>query len=95
VIMEVTSRSCHTMGVYQFNREDKDALRLWLLLEFVGGTELRSCEFDHWVRAASWLGRMQGCFAQRASHLKASDFLVRHDVAFFWSKADLALHAVR
>jgi hypothetical protein len=38
---------------------------------------------------------MQGCFAQRASHLKASDFLVRHDVAFFWSKADLALHAVR
>ncbi len=68
--------------------------RFWLLLEYVDGSELRSCAFDHWVRAAAWLGRMQGYFAQHASHLSACDFLVRHDGAFFWSKAELALHAV-
>jgi phosphotransferase family enzyme len=73
---------------------DDPRQRFWLLLEFVAGTELRFCEFDHWVRAAGWLGRMQGFFAQHTSHLKACDFLARHDVAFFWSKAEVALHAV-
>ena len=68
--------------------------RFWLLLEFVDGMELRSCEFDEWVRAAGWLGRLQGHFAQHSNALNACDFLVRHDAGFFRSKAELALHAV-
>jgi hypothetical protein len=68
--------------------------RFWLLLEFVGGTPLAYCEFEHWVEAAGWLGRLHGHFAGLAERLRASDFLVRHDADFFWSKARQALDAV-
>ncbi len=55
---------------------------------------VRSCEFDYWVRAAGWLGRMHGYFARDSNRLKACDFLLRYDTDFFWEKAELAIHAV-
>jgi hypothetical protein len=69
--------------------------RFWLLLEFVGGTPLAYCDFDYWVAAAGWLARLHGHFAGQANRLRGCDFLVRHDDSFFWSKARLALAAVR
>ncbi|HKB03847.1 MAG TPA: hypothetical protein VKD90_16610, partial [Gemmataceae bacterium] len=66
----------------------------WLLLEYLPGTELRFCEFEHWLAAAGWLGRAQGQFAPQADRLGGCDFLVRHDASFFRSKADLALGQV-
>jgi Phosphotransferase enzyme family len=68
--------------------------RFWLVLEFVGGTPLAYCEFEYWVAAAGWLGRLHGYFAEHADRLRACDFLLRHDADFFWSKARLALATV-
>jgi Phosphotransferase enzyme family len=68
--------------------------RFWLLLEFVGGTPLAYCEFEHWVEAAGRLGRLHGHFAGQAERLRSCDFLARHDADFFRSKARLALDAV-
>ncbi len=73
---------------------DESEGRFWLLLEFVDGMEVRSCDFEYWVAAAAWLGRMQGYFAQHSNRLNGCDFLLRHDTDFFWSVAELALRAV-
>ena len=68
--------------------------RFWLLLEYVDGMPVRYCDLKYWIAAAGWLGRMHGHFARQSSRLCATCFLVRHDIAFFLSKADLALAAV-
>ena len=68
--------------------------RFWLLLEYVDGMPVRYCDLKYWIAAAGWLGRMHGHFARQSSRLSATCFLVRHDIAFFLSKADLALAAV-
>jgi hypothetical protein len=73
---------------------DESRHRFWLLLEFVEGAQVRYCEFDEWVKAAGWLGRMQAHFAGRVASLERHAFLVRHDREFFWSTAGLALRAV-
>ena len=68
--------------------------RFWLMLEFVDGKPLRHCGFDHWLAAASWLGRLHGRFADQAKRLQACDFLMRHDADFFMDGADRARAAV-
>jgi aminoglycoside phosphotransferase (APT) family kinase protein len=73
---------------------DESQGRLWLLLEFVDGTPVGYCELEHWPAAAEGLGRMHGYFARRADLLSACDFLVRHDAAFFRSRAAEALENV-
>jgi aminoglycoside phosphotransferase (APT) family kinase protein len=72
---------------------DEAGNRYWLLLEFVEGRQLRWCQFDDWVRAAGWLGRLQGYFACHAERLRNRDFLVPHDEGFFWTRARLAREA--
>jgi hypothetical protein len=73
---------------------DESQGRFWLLLEFVSGPPLAYCEFEHWVAAAGWLGRLHGHFARRPGCLRGCDFLLRHDASFFWSKARRAREAV-
>jgi hypothetical protein len=73
---------------------DESRERFWLLLEFVEGEQVRYCEFDQWVQAARWLGRMQAHFARRTDSLHEHEFLFRHDAEFFSSTADSALEAV-
>src|SRR5262249_6760314 len=73
--------------------EESDGL-IWLFLEFVVGTPLAYREFDDWVAAAGWLGRLHGHFAGQAERLRACDFLARHDADFFWARAQGALGAV-
>jgi Phosphotransferase enzyme family len=73
---------------------DESQGTFWLLLEFVDGAEVRFCEIEYWIAAASWLGRLQGYFAQHADRLSACDFLIRHDVDFFRLKAELAMRDV-
>jgi aminoglycoside phosphotransferase (APT) family kinase protein len=72
---------------------DRSAGRFWLLLEFVRGTEVCDCDFQCWVAAAGWLGRMHAHFARRADLLSTCDFLVRHDARFFHSVAAGALRS--
>jgi hypothetical protein len=73
---------------------DESRHRFWLLLEFVDGVQVRYSEFDQWVKAAGWLGRMQAHFAEQLDSIRKRDFLVRHDAEFFSSIAELALQAV-
>ncbi len=69
--------------------------RYWLFLEFVEGTPLRYLDFEHWPRAAAWLGRVQGFFAQHPVKPEARDILLGHDNRFFTSTAERALRVVR
>jgi aminoglycoside phosphotransferase (APT) family kinase protein len=73
---------------------DEERERFWLLLEFVEGVQVKHREFEEWVRAVAWLGRMQAHFAQREGVLAASEFLIRQDADFFRSTAELARRAV-
>jgi aminoglycoside phosphotransferase (APT) family kinase protein len=68
--------------------------RVCLLLEFVDGVPLGRCELEGWLAAARWLARFQGALARHADAVDRSPFLVRHDTAFFCSKAELAEVAV-
>jgi hypothetical protein len=73
---------------------DDDAGRHWLLLELVGGTELRSLSVEHWIPAAGWLGRLQGHFAGSAAVADPPPFLLRHDAAFFRARGESARRSV-
>lgn len=66
--------------------------RHWLLLEYVDGIPLRHSGIQHWIAAAGWIGRLQGCLGREAREL--ADFLLSHDAAFYLSKAERAIHAV-
>jgi hypothetical protein len=68
--------------------------RLVLILEFVAGERLRSCELESWIAAARWLGQMQAYFARHSPCWLRSDVLLRHDAHFFWAKAKGAVRAV-
>ncbi len=70
---------------------DEGRGRFWLLLELVSGIELRSRDFDDWVRAAGWLGRLQGYVARTWGRIESSPLLVRHDRDFFALRAERAL----
>lgn len=74
---------------------DEPRGRFWLLLEFVRGSELRSCELEYWIMAAAWLGRMHGHFAQLAATLRECDFLGRHDADYFRGKGERAARELR
>jgi aminoglycoside phosphotransferase (APT) family kinase protein len=69
--------------------------RQWLLIEFVQGTPVRYCEFEHWPLATAMLGKMHGHFSRDLKRLEACEFLARHDSEFFMSKARRSLDAVR
>jgi hypothetical protein len=73
---------------------DEPKGRFWLLLEFVNGIPVKHCNFEYWVEAAGWLGKMHGYFAQKSNRLKACDFLLEHGAHFFWSTVERALQAV-
>ena len=68
--------------------------RFWLLLEFVEGQELRAAEFEYWILAAAWLGRLHGRFSQQPDALDACDCLIHHDADFFLATAERALRDV-
>jgi aminoglycoside phosphotransferase (APT) family kinase protein len=68
--------------------------RYWLLLERVSGTVVEEVDLRFGPRAAAWLARMQGHFLRRRERLDGCDFLIRHDAAFFRSKAEAALRDV-
>ncbi len=69
--------------------------RYWLLLERVEGTVVEEVDLRFGVPAAVWLARMQGHFLRQPKRLDGCDFLIRHDAAFFRSKAESALRDVR
>jgi hypothetical protein len=66
--------------------------RFWLLLEYVEGRRLSDLDFEHWVDAARWIGRLQRHFRDEAR--TDGTFLEEHGPAFFWSVAEAALQAV-
>jgi aminoglycoside phosphotransferase (APT) family kinase protein len=68
--------------------------RFWLLLEYVEGVPVSHLEFEDWVAAATWLGRMYGYFAAHPELWSECDALVQHDAAFFQSIAQQALRSV-
>jgi thiamine kinase-like enzyme len=72
---------------------DESEGRFWLLLEFVNGSLLRYCTFEHWLRAAAWLGRLQGYYARFSDHFGDCSLLLQHNADFFWSRANLAFRA--
>ena len=65
--------------------------RYWLLLEFVEGVELRSCDVELWPLAAGWLGRMQGYYGHLGRHDGRYGFLQHHDAEFFRSRGRRAV----
>jgi thiamine kinase-like enzyme len=73
---------------------DPAAGRYWLLIELVKGTHLRHCHFEHWVRSAAWIARLQGYFARNPERFRDCNFLLRHDADYFLSRVKPALKAV-
>ncbi len=69
---------------------DEAADRYWLLLEFVEGQLLRDCSFEYRLHAAAWLGRLHGRFRDQRRRLRACDFLLLHDAAFFQQTGERA-----
>ena len=74
---------------------DEDRNRFLLLLEFVEGPDLRSCDFSGWTAAARWLARMHGFFACHPTLLSRSDMPERHDSDYFGPMVELAIQNVR
>lgn len=68
--------------------------RFWLLLEFVEGLPISHLEFEDWIPAAAWLGRMYGYFHARPDLWANCDLLIRHDAAYFDATAQAALESV-
>ena len=68
--------------------------KYWLFLEFVHGMPVRHLDFQHWVRAAAWLGRFHSSFAPRLEELEKCPLLERYDADYFRSRANLARRSV-
>jgi hypothetical protein len=64
--------------------------RYWLLLELVEGTVVEEADARFGPPAAAWLARMQAHFLRHPERLERCEFLIRHDAAFFRSKAESA-----
>ena len=73
---------------------DHPRSRYWLFLEFVEGTALKFSDFEHWLQAAAWLGRVHGYFGRCAEQVQQADLLIAHDARFFLSTAERALCSV-
>jgi aminoglycoside phosphotransferase (APT) family kinase protein len=73
---------------------DEAAQRYWLLLEFVEGRMVRAGSFEYRLEAAAWLARLHGRFRDQRRRLRASDFLLLHDAAFFQQTSERARVAV-
>jgi len=94
VFRDVLPRTGLGTPLYCGSTWDEGNNRLWLVLEFVQGTQLRHLDFPHWVAAISWLGRMQTHFATRQDDLSRQNLLIRQDEGFFRSTARLAVDVV-
>jgi hypothetical protein len=68
--------------------------RYWLLLEFVEGVPVRHLDFEAWLPAVAWLGRMYGHFVARPELWGNCDVLARHDASFFETTAEQAMRSV-
>jgi Phosphotransferase enzyme family len=79
---------------YYGSVRDETSGRFWLLLEFVEGLPISHLEFEDWVPAAGWLGRMYGYFSKHPELWENCDALMRHDAEFFQSTALQALRSV-
>jgi hypothetical protein len=79
---------------YYGSVRDETSGRFWLLLEFVEGLPISHLEFEDWVPAAGWLGRMYGYFSKHPERWENCDALMRHDAEFFQSTAQQALRSV-
>src|SRR5439155_25117812 len=73
---------------------DEASQRFWLLLEFVEGLPISHLEFEDWIPAAGWLGRMYGYFSRHPQLWQNCSELMRHDERFFQSIAQEALRSV-
>ncbi len=73
---------------------DESHGRYWLFLEHVRGVPLAYRDFECWIAAAGWLGRLHGYIADHADRIRMPDVLVTHDATFFRSTAHRALSAV-
>jgi hypothetical protein len=73
---------------------DETSGRFWLLLEFVEGLPVSHLEFEDWVPAAGWLGRMYGYFSSHPQLWENCGALMQHDDQFFQSIAQQALRSV-
>lgn len=62
---------------------DDARARYWLLLEHVDGPQVKWCEFDEWLRAAAWLGRLHGRFPPGGDDIANAGYLVQHDALYF------------
>ena len=82
-----------TARYYGSVRDEADG-RFWLLLEFVEGVPVRHLDFEAWLPAVAWLGRMYGYFVARPELWRDCAALVRHDAAIFESTAEQALKSV-
>jgi aminoglycoside phosphotransferase (APT) family kinase protein len=74
---------------------DEATGRYWLLLELVEGMPVRYLDFEHWVAAAGWLGRMEGRFAPQLATLDGCSYLRVLDRAFFEATAEGAARSLR
>jgi len=79
---------------YYGSVRDETSGRFWLLLEFVEGLPISHLEFEDWIPAAGWLGRMYGYFSRHPQLWENCDTLMRHDGEFFHSIAQQALQSV-
>ena len=73
---------------------DETRGRYWLLLELVEGTVVEEADARLGPAAAAWLARLQSHFLRHPERLERCEFLIRHDAAFFRSKAESALRDV-
>jgi aminoglycoside phosphotransferase (APT) family kinase protein len=73
---------------------DESRGRYWLFIEYVRGTPLAYREFECWIAAAGWLGRLHDRFAHGADPIHVIDVLLTHDASFFRSTAQRAVSAV-
>jgi hypothetical protein len=89
----LANASLGTARYYGSASEETDD-RLVLVLEFVNGIRLRSCELHAWVAAARWLGRKEAHFARHPEHWQACETLVYHDADFFQTRAEGAVRAI-
>src|SRR5215217_6112818 len=73
---------------------DEGRARYWLLLEHVEGPQVKWCEFEDWLRAAAWLGRLHGRFPPGDEDVTGVGYLVQHDTSYFGDTAARAHAAV-
>jgi len=79
---------------YVGSRHDAHTGRHELYLEYVDDWSLQYHELEHWFTAAARLAELHAHFAERASDLRASEFLLELDHGYFaaWAgRAEVAL----